>query len=261
MKTRLTVVIMLTLASLALFWGLRAGRKNSTADALEQVTSDSVAIKRVYNLIILDESGSMLGLQEVSVAGVNQTLHTIRKAYEDFPQLEQCVTFATFSGDPSQDEDICRVRRQVQPISMVDDLEWYEYKPKGYTPLWDAMGKLLTELDEVVTDEDLVLVSIITDGEENTSVKYDSEKIKELVTTLGDKGWTFTYIGANQNAALVAGQMGIRNSLQYTSDIEGTRRMYEKESCSRSNYYHKACTETEIKRLQEGYFNEENKGK
>ena len=53
-------MIVLTIAALALLLGLKIGRKDSNTDVVEQLTpSDTLTIKRVYNLIILDESGSM----------------------------------------------------------------------------------------------------------------------------------------------------------------------------------------------------------
>ena len=104
-----------------------------------------------------------------------------------------------------------------------------------------------------------MLVTIITDGCENSSIKYDSEKIMQLVTRLDKKGWTFTYIGANQDAALTARNMGIKNSYQYSSDYEGTRKMFEKERNSRRSYYRNARTTTDRKRLQRDYFDPKDK--
>lgn len=260
MKTRILVIVALTIAALCLLLGLRIGRTKTYEEALERpALEDSLTIKRVYNLIILDESGSMEGLQEVSVSGVNEALQTIRNAYEEFPQQEQFVTFATFSGEPRRDGKTCRVRRELQNITEVKDLALSEYNPNGLTPLWDTMGRLLTELEPKVSEGELVLVTIITDGCENSSIKYGSEEIRQLVTRLDEKGWTFTYIGANQDAALAARNMGIKNSYQYSSDYEGTRNMFEKERSSRRNYYRRSRTSTTNKSLREGYFEEDDK--
>lgn len=261
MKTRILLIVTLTIVTLALLLGLKIRRNNHDAEVKETSIIDTLVVKRVYNLIILDESGSMSRLHDVSVLGVNETLKTIRAAYEEFPQQEQFVTFATFSGQSYDMENTCRVKRELQPIADVADLTDAEYKPNGVTPLWDSMGKLLTELEDVVEDDDLVLVTIITDGYENSSVRYNADKIKQLVTRLDEKGWTFTYIGANQDAALAAGEMGIKNFLQYTSDEEGTRRMYERENNVRSRFYRMSRMETNRERLQEGYFNDNGEDK
>ena len=258
MKTRIIAMIVLTIMALGLLLGLKIGRKNHEKQVIEQAAADTLVAKKVYNLIILDESGSMNGLKDVSVTGVNETLKTIRKAYKEFPQQEQFVTFATFSGEPYREENTCRVKRKLQSISDVTDLCLSEYIPNGMTPLWDSMGKLLKELEDEVSQEDLVLVTVITDGYENSSVRYNADKIRRLVTRLDEKGWVFTYIGANQDASQAAGEMGIKNFLQYTADKDGIRRMYEKENLVRSRFYENSRMGTHRSRLQEGYFKDEN---
>ena len=252
------MIVTLTIAALGLLLGLKIGRKNHEKQVIEQAAADTLVAKKVYNLIILDESGSMNGLKDVSVIGVNETLKTIRAAYGEFPQQDQYVTFATFSGEPFYEKNTCRVKRKLQHIKDVTDLSLSEYIPNGMTPLWDTMGKLLKELEEDVTKEDLVLVTVITDGYENSSVRYNANKIRRLVTRLDEKGWTFTYIGANQDASAAAGEMGIKNFLQYTADKEGTRRMYERENLVRSRFYQNSRLGTHRERLQRGYFDEDN---
>lgn len=257
MKTRILMIVTLTVAALTLLLGLKIGRKNAETEVGDSAAADSLVAKRVFNLIILDESGSMSGLEDASITGVNETLKTIRAAYEEFPEQEQFVTFATFSGEPYYEKNTCRVKREQLPIASVTDLTRSEYHPNGMTPLWDSMGKLLTELDDQVEKEDLVLVTIITDGYENSSVRYDADKIKKLVTRLDEKGWVFTYIGANQDASQAAGEMGIKNFLEYTSDKAGTRNMYERENRMRSRFYQNSRLGTQRERLQQGYFNED----
>ena len=51
---------------------------------------------RVFNLIILDESGSMSCIERQALTGVNETLQTIRRAQEKYPEQEQYVTFVPF---------------------------------------------------------------------------------------------------------------------------------------------------------------------
>lgn len=251
------MIIALTITAAALLIGLRL-RKHINNKPMEQ-TDTTIVAKRVLNLIILDESGSMLPIRRVSVKGVNKTLNTIRAAYDEFPQQEQFVTLATFSDHPYNNGNYCRVKRGLQSITDVTNLKESEYVPNGGTPLWDTMGKLLTELEDKVTDEDLVLVTIITDGLENCSIEYDAESIRRLVGRLSEKGWVFTYIGANQDVALTAGQMGIRNYYQYSSDSEGTRKMYEKESRSRTRFYRNSRVGTMNDRIQKDYFVDEDK--
>lgn len=62
------------------------------------------AAKRVFNLIIVDESGSMYAIREQAFAGMNETLQTIRKMQEQYPDREQRVTLITDGEENSSME-------------------------------------------------------------------------------------------------------------------------------------------------------------
>ncbi len=53
---------------------------------------------KVYNLIILDESGSMSSIKRQAVDGVNETFNTIRDAQREHTEQEHLVTFITFDS-------------------------------------------------------------------------------------------------------------------------------------------------------------------
>ena len=252
------MIIGLTIVALSLLLGLTIGRKKTeNKENMKTETVDSAKVAdRILNLIILDESGSMSGLEKVSVDGVNETIQTIKSSYEQLPDQKQLMTFVTFSdkyGKPY------RKRFELADISTVDTYLLSEYQPGGTTPLYDTMGETLTELEKVATENDIVLVTIITDGYENSSREYDAEKIRALVKRLDEKDWVFTYIGANQDAILEAREIGINNAMNYDADESGTREMWEKEKRSRTFFMQKARVGTMKSRLKSDYFiNEEN---
>lgn len=217
---------------------------------MKQTDTTQIA-KRVLNLIILDESGSMYGLEKASIDGVNETIQTIKSSYEQMPEQEQLLTFVTFSN---RGDSFYRTKLKLAPISQVNEFKPSDYSPNGSTPLYDTMGHMLTEMEEFATDTDVVLVTIITDGYENSSRSYNAEKIKTLVNRLDEKDWVFTYIGANQDAILEAGKMGIRNAMNYCSDEAGTREMWEKEKIARANFMTGARRGVSAKMLKEDYF-------
>ena len=103
------------------------------------------------------------------------------------------------------------------------------------------------------------LVTVITDGYENSSREYDAEKIRALVKRLDEKDWVFTYIGANQDAILEARKIGINNAMNYDADEDGTREMWEKEKVYRSRFMENARIGTSRSRLKAGYFSDEEK--
>lgn len=182
---------------------------------------------KVHNLIIVDASGSMTSIYEQALAGINETLSTIREEAKKSDKIEQSVTVLSFAsgGEPLQYAYRNTIAEQTSPLTPND------YTLRGMTALYDAIGTSVTDLERNKGKEDKVLVTIITDGYENDSIEWDGASVKKLIDRLCKKGWVFTYIGANQDAALEAGKIGVKNSLTFEASIEGTVNM----SLSRSS--------------------------
>ena len=193
-------------------------------------------ITNIYNLIILDESGSMMSIYEQALSGANETIQTIRTAQAAADDQKQFLTFVTFD---SGDRESVRTIIDTMPIDQVKDLTNDDYHPRGLTPLYDAMGKSLLTLEQKVKDGDQVLVTIITDGYENSSREFSSDSICKMVKRLREKGWTFVYIGANQDAVEVAKKMHIDNAMNFQATHEDTNRMWNDFRESTSCYYEK----------------------
>lgn len=172
----------------------------------------------VYNVIILDESGSMSAIYDQALSGINEVLSGIRKNQEDYPDQQHYVSIVTFEGNGVAG---IKTRRDRVAIGKVEDLTKADYRPGGCTPLYDAMGVTLNGLEGQI-HEDRVMATIITDGYENASEEYSGKAVKSLVKRLRDKGWTFAYIGANQDAVEVAKDLNISNALNFDATPEGT---------------------------------------
>lgn len=187
--------------------------------------------QRVFNLIILDESGSMSSIEKQAIDGVNETMQTIRSAQKKHEGQEHFVTFVSFNSD-----GIKTIYDKME-ADKVNEITNKDYCPACCTPLYDAMGASLTKLRKSVAEEDVVLVTIITDGYENASHEYNGQAIKSLVESLKAKGWVFTYIGANQDVEKVAATIAINNTLSFSASAEGTRAMFTKDSSSRERFF------------------------
>ena len=124
-----------------------------------------------------------------------------------------------------------------QKVESDKKLKWTDYNPDDCTPLFDAMGRSLNELKNHVSDEDVVLVTIITDGYENASREYSGHDIKNLVAELKARGWVFAYIGTNQDVDAVADDMGIRSRMCYEYSDLGASEMFRTESRSKREFY------------------------
>lgn len=189
--------------------------------------------QKIYNLIVLDASGSMYYIENEAIAGVVETIQTIRVAQEENENQEQLFSLVVFNG-----KRIATVYDRM-PIDKVSDFSKNDYQPRDNTPLYDAMGDSITNLQRYINDDDNVLVTIITDGYENSSMEWNHQRINQLVEDLKKKNWLFTYIGANQDALAVARDMGIDHSMNFMADSVGTKKMFLKEKLSRSALYSK----------------------
>lgn len=192
---------------------------------------------RIYNLIILDESGSMSSIREQALSGANETLQTIRAAQQENLDDHQMITFVTF--DTGARRPFVRTIIDSEKIETANDLIPDQYQPYGGTPLYDGMGLSITALKELIKEGDHVLVTVITDGFENGSHIYSAEMIKELVESLTSHGWVFTYIGANQDSEQTADGLGIRSTMDFQASVQGSAMMWNKMRSSSREYYKK----------------------
>ena len=183
----------------------------------------------IYYLLIIDQSGSMMPLRQMAISSINETLQTIRSFNEDRNVSEPFVSIVTFSGDGRK--GVKTVRDRIS-ASCINDFEEKDFVPNGCTPLYDAIGLSVTSLEKNIRPCDKVMVTIITDGYENTSEEFSATSIKSIIDMLRRKGWTFGFIGANQDAVLTANGLGIRNALNYDCTEEGMSRMSERMSDS-----------------------------
>ena len=188
-------------------------------------------MKRVFNMIIVDESGSMCVIERQALAGINETIETVKKMQQLHPDMEQRISLLTFdSGHKTFKYDNVKADN-------VNTLSARDYNPRGGTPLYDAIGISIAKLNAQTSEKDNVLVTIITDGEENCSEEYNLHMVKTLISKMKKQGWTFTLIGTdNLDVEGMAGSMNIDNHLAFTQDEEGTRMMFARENRARMRY-------------------------
>ncbi len=134
--------------------------------------------QRVFNLIILDESGSMSTIEKQAIGAVNETIQTIRNAQEKHEDQEHFMSLVVFNSD-----EVRTVYDSLE-VNKIEELSGKQYRPSSCTPLYDAMGNSLTALQRKVAETDFVLVTVVTDGYENASKEYDGASIKALVDSL-----------------------------------------------------------------------------
>ena len=202
---------------------------------MEEVKTETKQTKtQVFNVVILDKSGSMESIRKAAISGFNETLAGIKKAQEKYSDTqEHNLSLVTFCE--------CETKYVFDkvPVEEARQLTMDDYQPCCCTPLYDAMGFTLTTMRKYVKDiEDaVVVVTIITDGLENASKEYSGSAVKHLVEELKGEGWTFTYMGANQDSVEVAFNLSIRNARNFDYSEQGTMMGMAKDTSTRMNFF------------------------
>ncbi|MBQ6167793.1 MAG: VWA domain-containing protein [Muribaculaceae bacterium] len=190
----------------------------------------------VYNVIILDKSGSMHNIARQAIDGVNETIGSIKSAQEKNPDQKHLVTLVAFCGCEQ------RVIYDNVPVEKAKILTDKDYRPCCMTPLYDAIGTTISHVHSLKSkndDDSLALVTIITDGYENASREYTLTAITSLIESYKEQGWQFTYIGADHDVEHVAFSLHIDHHLAFEKSSAGTKAMFDKERKARNKWLNK----------------------
>jgi hypothetical protein len=187
---------------------------------------------QVHNLIILDESGSMNSIKSIIIDGFNELIKSVKEIENQFPEQEHFVSLISFN-----DLDY-KTLHFVTPVAELKAINDERYNPISITPLYDAMGFSISKLKLYLEGKDnySVLVTILTDGEENASKEYSGLSIVNLVTELKKQNWTFTYLGTDHDVEGMAATINIFNTIYFDKDGKGIKKMFAKETASRIKY-------------------------
>ena len=126
-------------------------------------------------VFILDRSGSMSGLEADTIGGFNSMIEKQKK--ENGEALISTVLF----------DNVSEVIHDRVPVQKVEPMTDRDYSVRGCTALLDAIGGAIHHIGNVhkyARNEDVpehTLFVITTDGMENTSRRYDSEKVKKMI--------------------------------------------------------------------------------
>lgn len=157
-------------------------------------------------ICIIDKSGSMHHLTSDTIGGFDNFIAEQKKL-----PGEARVTTVLFDTN-------YRILYHSNPIESVPSLA-ESYHADGNTALLDAIGYTIKQMTEgfegraVDETPEKVMLVILTDGEENSSKEYKKADIKTLIEEKANKDkWEIIYLGANQDAFVEAGKLGIAMS-------------------------------------------------
>ena len=164
---------------------------------------------------LLDRSGSMGAIAEYVVQSFDEFVAEQRNEAG-----ENAMTLIQFDGEDPQD-----VLIDAQPLAGIGSIAG-RFAPRGMTPLYDAIGMLLdraeAHVNQVGADPADQLVVIMTDGHENASRRWTAAAIFERIAALRAAGWTFVFLGANQDSYATGASMGVveGNTSNFTASPE-----------------------------------------
>jgi len=193
---------------------------------------------------IIDKSGSMEAVKEDAIGGFNSFL----KEQQEIPG-EALVTIVLF-------DTAYMVVADGVPIDKVPPLDERTYRPGGMTALLDAIGLTLDKVQKRIEETPVsvkpekVIVAILTDGLENSSVEYSGKQILAKVQHKQQVDcWEFVYLGANQDAIKEGTSLGIKvdNAMNFASTGDGVRDSYKYMSNAVRSYREKGFVDKEWK--------------
>ncbi len=175
-------------------------------------------------VFIIDKSGSMSGLESDTIGGFNSMIEKQKK------EEGKClVSTMFFNGETEVIHDRVDLREVTR---LTED----DYRVCGCTALIDAIGCAVHYIGNVhkyARKEDVpdnTMFIITTDGMENASHIYSSDKVKKMIDRQKEcYGWEFIFIGANIDSVETAKHFGISEdrAVNYAHDKKGTHVLYE----------------------------------
>lgn len=164
---------------------------------------------RSHITVLLDRTGSMASIRDDVIGGFNTFLAEQQAAPE--PGTLTLVQFD--SQDPYE------VITDFAPLRRVAPLTVETYVPRASTPLYDALGRGILDLEaRLAAIPDAlrprrILYVVVTDGQENASREFDRTRVSALIKAKRESGWEFIFLSADLAAFDDAQALGIgRNS-------------------------------------------------
>ncbi len=169
---------------------------------------------------VLDRSGSMQSLASDAIGGFNAFIANQK-------QVEGRANFTLVLFDHEY-----QVVHKNLDIQQVPELDARTYVPRGQTALLDAVGRTIDDLGAYLAAlpeaqrPGKVIVAIFTDGLENASRVYTTERLAASIKHQQEKySWEFLFLAANQDAIATASTIAIPagQAVNFTASPMGVR--------------------------------------
>jgi hypothetical protein len=172
--------------------------------------------------VILDRTGSMQSIRDDTIGGFNTFLNEQRRQ-----PGKATLTLVQFDS-----QDPYEVIHRIRSVGEVPELTQATYVPRANTPLLDAVGRGINDLEKCLFDMEpserpgKVIFVVITDGQENASREFRRDQILKMIKDKEEHyGWQFVFLSADLDAVDDAAKQGFqpRFSLAFDKTGKGTR--------------------------------------
>jgi hypothetical protein len=191
--------------------------------------------------VILDRSGSMEGIRDDVIGGFNAFLAEQQAA-------EGMATMTLVQFDTQNPYEVIA---NFQLLGTISPLTRELYVPRASTPLLDAVGRGINDLDANLNKmaaaerPEKVIFLIITDGQENSSHEFNRAQITQMISTHEEKDkWQFVFISADLAAMQDAASYGMRadNMMAFDKTSAGTANAFQSVSKSSRRYRERSAS-------------------
>lgn len=168
--------------------------------------------------LLLDRSGSMASIASDVEGGID----TFVAAQAQIEGADANLTVVQFDG-----HDLHDVLIDAVPVAHAPSMSG-RFRPRGSTPLYDALALLLDRAEARTISPTDQLVVLFTDGLENASRRWTRDGTFRRITRLQQAGWTFVFMGANQDSYAEGARLGFRDGSvsNFHADQQGVEAAY-----------------------------------
>lgn len=181
-----------------------------------------MAKTKAHITIVVDRSGSMATTRTEAEKGLKKYLQD----QAEVKDVKLTVSLYQFDTD---------YERVYGPIK-IDKVPDYELVPRGFTALYDAIGKGIENTKADAAEAEKVVLVVITDGMENASKEHTYESMTQLINQQQADGWQLVFLAGNPRASAMGRTVGL-NTVDYDPNKPGqTRAVYEASSVATRSY-------------------------
>lgn len=181
--------------------------------AMEKKENKTKTHSHIY--FLLDRSGSMSSIRDDVEGGLRSFIAEQKK--DESTEFPTFFTLAQFDTEDPFDLTI-----DGWPLADISESQLPPFKPRSMTPLLDAIGHVIDhaskEDDAKKQSKDApvrskrsqnTVIVVFSDGQENSSRKFTRPQIFKRIEGKKSEGWTFVFLGANQDSYAEGGSMGL----------------------------------------------------